>query len=173
MISTREVFDGMAGFTGIFAATVISLAVIHSLMRLVGWVVQHSIEQHRFKAASSQLDRRHQSSPADQPNTGKTPWYSYLLGTDFPPGHRTVQQFRSIQVGLGRSLVLALEILLAAEIIHTVTLMEHLPGTSAEVETSSLWNGIGVIAATAALRVVLSFFLSVEIQRHEAASSTG
>jgi len=166
-MSTHEIFEGMARFTGFFAAIVIALSVIHSLMRLVGWVIQHTIEQHRSNSPSGKPGHDPSSSTVEPSTVSKKPWYLYLLGTDLPPDHRTVQQFRSIQLGLGRSLVLALEILLAAEIIHTVTLIEHIPPTTATSELARLWNGIGVIAATAALRVFLSFFLSLEIQRHE------
>ncbi|MGV2829655.1 DUF1622 domain-containing protein [Myxosarcina sp. GI1(2024)] len=71
--------------------------------------------------------------------------YRHRQGEDF---------YREIRLDLGLSLVLALELLLAADIV----------GTS----VSPTWNAIGILVAIAALRTVLNYFLEKEIKDIEA-----
>lgn len=59
----------------------------------------------------------------------------------------------SIRLGLGRSLVLALEFLLAADILRTAI--------------DPTWQELARLAAIAAIRTVLNFFLDREIRREE------
>jgi uncharacterized membrane protein len=58
-----------------------------------------------------------------------------------------------IRLGVGRSLALALELLLAADILRTA------------VEPT--WDEIGRLAAIAAIRTGLNFFLQQELAREE------
>ena len=58
-----------------------------------------------------------------------------------------------IRLDLGRALVLALEFLLAADIVRTAV--------------APTWEEIGKLAAIAAIRTVLNFFLQLEIAREE------
>lgn len=71
--------------------------------------------------------------------------YRHRQGEDF---------YREIRLDLGLSLVLALELLLAADIV----------GTS----VSPTWNAIGILFAIAAIRTVLNYFLEKEIKALEA-----
>ncbi len=67
-----------------------------------------------------------------------------------------------IRLGVGRSLALALEFLLAADILRTAI--------------APSWEEIGKLAAIAALRTLLNFFLQREIEaaaRHEEARENG
>ncbi len=58
-----------------------------------------------------------------------------------------------IRLGVGRSLALALEFLLAADIVRTAV--------------APTWEEIGKLAAIAAIRTALNFFLEREITREE------
>ena len=58
-----------------------------------------------------------------------------------------------IRLGVGRSLVLALEFLLAADILRTAV--------------APTWQEIGRLAAIAAIRTGLNFFLDLEIANEE------
>ncbi len=58
-----------------------------------------------------------------------------------------------IRLGVGRSLALALEFLLAADIVRTAV--------------APTWEEIGKLAAIAAIRTALNFFLQHEIAREE------
>ncbi|WP_052055753.1 DUF1622 domain-containing protein [Myxosarcina sp. GI1] len=71
--------------------------------------------------------------------------YRHRQGEDF---------YREIRLDLGLSLVLALELLLAADIV----------GTS----VSPSWNSIGILVAIAAIRTILNYFLEKEIKQLEA-----
>ncbi len=59
----------------------------------------------------------------------------------------------SIRIGLGRSLSLALEFLLAADILSTAV--------------APSWEAIGKLAAIAAIRTALNYFLERELAREE------
>ena len=67
------------------------------------------------------------------------------------PGHRDKEEVR---LHLGRWLVLALEFLLAADIMRTAV--------------APTWTEIGQLAAIAVLRTALNFFLQKEMERVEA-----
>ncbi|HVV37252.1 MAG TPA: DUF1622 domain-containing protein [Acidimicrobiales bacterium] len=137
--------DWTAGFIAVVSAGVIVVGVAHALMRLTGWIVVHVSAQH---------------AAADSPSR-------HLLGVRAGPRSDEVQDFRSIGVGLSRSLVLGLQLLLAAEVVHTVALVESATLTKAAASPRDLWNGVGIIAATAVLRVFLTEFLGLEIRRVE------
>ncbi len=58
-----------------------------------------------------------------------------------------------IRLGLGRSLGLALEFLLAADILNTAV--------------APTWEAIGKLAAIATIRTLLNYFLALELSREE------
>lgn len=62
----------------------------------------------------------------------------------------------TIRLALGKSLALALEFLLAADILRTAV--------------TPTWNDIGKLAAIAALRTVLNYFLERELKHSETES---
>ena len=68
------------------------------------------------------------------------------------PGSRAVST-ESIRLGLGRSLGLALEFLLAADILNTAI--------------APSWDRIGKLAAIAAIRTLLNYFLGQELRQEE------
>ncbi len=68
-----------------------------------------------------------------------------------PGGGRVATE--SIRIGLGRSLSLALEFLLAADILSTAV--------------APSWEAIGKLAAIAAIRTALNYFLERELAREE------
>ena len=61
---------------------------------------------------------------------------------------------REIRLALGRSLTVALELLLAADILKTAV--------------APSWNDIGQLAAIAAIRTILNFFLERELEASKA-----
>lgn len=63
-----------------------------------------------------------------------------------------------IRLSLGRSLALALEFLLGADILKTAV--------------APTWNEIGQLAAIAVLRTALNFFLDRELRNNEVSRST-
>lgn len=69
------------------------------------------------------------------------------------PLSRTDTPTDSIRLGLGRSLGLALEFLLAADILNTAV--------------APSWNAIGKLAAIATIRTLLNYFLGRELQQEE------
>ncbi len=70
------------------------------------------------------------------------------------PGSRRAVETESIRLGLGRSLGLALEFLLAADILSTAI--------------APTWDAIGKLAAIATIRAILNYFLG---QAHPASAS--
>ena len=68
------------------------------------------------------------------------------------PGRSGSVPAESIRLGLGRSLGLGLEFLLAADILSTAI--------------APSWDAIGKLAAIAAIRTLLNYFLALEL-RHE------
>lgn len=72
------------------------------------------------------------------------------LGQQLPLS-RTDTPTDSIRLGLGRSLGLALEFLLAADILNTAV--------------APSWNAIGKLAAIATIRTLLNYFLGRELQQ--------
>ena len=150
MTGLLHVLDWMAALIGVGAALLIVISVLHAVVRLTGWIVQHFAVQHPAGDAAGprSLSRR-------------------LVGLRHDPDDEDLRDFRSIRLGLGRSLVLGLEMLLAAEVIHTVTVVERYSLTPEAVTRSTLWNGIGVVVVTAAIRVLLTSFLGIEIRQEE------
>lgn len=69
------------------------------------------------------------------------------------PGRDRGVDTESIRLGLGRSLSLALEFLLAADILSTAV--------------APSWEAIGKLAAVAAIRTALNYFLERELVREE------
>ena len=69
------------------------------------------------------------------------------------PGQRRTVETESIRLGLGRSLGLALEFLLAADILSTAV--------------APSWDAIGKLAAIATIRTVLNYFLGQELAQEE------
>ncbi|MCI0751235.1 MAG: DUF1622 domain-containing protein [Flammeovirgaceae bacterium] len=61
-----------------------------------------------------------------------------------------------IRLSLGKSLAVALEFLLAADILRTAVAPD--------------WDGIGKLAAIAALRTLLNYFLERELKHHQVQS---
>ncbi len=74
------------------------------------------------------------------------------LGQLLPLG-RTSTPTESIRLGLGRSLGLSLEFLLAADILNTAV--------------APSWEAIGKLAAIATIRTFLNYFLSQELRQEE------
>ena len=64
------------------------------------------------------------------------------------PGYK-----ENIRLELGKSLALALEFLLGADILKTVV--------------APNWHDLGILAAIAILRTALNYFLDKEIEKHE------
>lgn len=84
-----------------------------------------------------------------------------MLQGALPGGVRDMRTHRSkeeVRLHLGRWLVLALEFLLAADIMRTAV--------------APTWEEIGKLAAIAVLRTALNFFLQKEIERVEALGRT-
>ncbi len=69
------------------------------------------------------------------------------------PGRDRDASIESIRLGLGRSLGLALEFLLAADILATAI--------------APSWEAIGKLAAIATIRTLLNYFLERELHREE------
>lgn len=69
------------------------------------------------------------------------------------PGRRQDMPTESIRLGLGRSLGLALEFLLAADILSTAI--------------APSWDEIGKLAAIATIRTLLNYFLGKELEHEE------
>jgi uncharacterized membrane protein len=69
------------------------------------------------------------------------------------PGNRDRVPTESIRLGLGRSLGLALEFLLAADILSTAV--------------APSWDAIGKLAAIATIRTLLNYFLGQELKQEE------
>lgn len=69
------------------------------------------------------------------------------------PGRDHDASIESIRLGLGRSLGLALEFLLAADILATAI--------------APSWEAIGKLAAIATIRTLLNYFLERELNREE------
>lgn len=76
---------------------------------------------------------------------------SYALNL-FRPGPEGVPK-EEIRLTLGRSLALALELLLGADILNTAV--------------APTWNDIGLLAAIAVLRTALNYFLERELRNAE------
>ncbi len=69
------------------------------------------------------------------------------------PGRNRAASTESIRLGLGRSLGLALEFLLAADILSTAV--------------APSWDEIGKLAAVATIRTLLNYFLGLELSEEE------
>jgi len=80
-----------------------------------------------------------------------------FLGNYFKKVSSDKVSIEDIRLSLGRSLALALEFLLGADILKTAV--------------APTWNEIGQLAAIAVLRTALNFFLDRELRNNEAGRS--
>ena len=76
-----------------------------------------------------------------------------------PEAHPRQDSKEEVRLQLGRWLAVALEFLLAADILRTAV--------------APTWNEIGQLAAIAVLRTALNFFLQMEIDKAEARRRSG
>lgn len=79
------------------------------------------------------------------------------IGQHLPGGQQIATE--SIRLGLGRSLGLALEFLLAADILSTAV--------------APTWDAIGKLAAIATIRTLLNYFLGRELETEQRRAGTG
>ena len=75
----------------------------------------------------------------------------FVYGWKFATDRRFPEKAEHIRFALGKSLSLALELLLGADIIKTAV--------------APSWNALGILAAIAILRTALNYFLEKELEK--------